>query len=390
MWALALLLVDSYLLACRRDHPQHGGADPRLLRGHGHAGSGVGPVGTAQTSAGFTGDVGGFVYQYSVPGAFIGARAMVDLVHELIQVIGYYKIGRSKDYLDVGNLYDIFRIVVPLIFFIQPDNRHMRIGVILIYWLRMYEINFSEYVANEVLPITRLVKGLVPATTVTFIGFLALTHAMYCLYPAPISEMHAVIRSSFTMLITGELPSGSMDDLLSASICYCSVLVFTVFFLNIFIGVIGNNYNEQREKMPEVFQSVRAGICLTFLLRAKIIPTWLCSQKCAGMLVVIMAAILAFIQVSCLVLEEGKDAGSLMRRIVLSHVPVFHFLNNYRSVFFFVCQSIMLLAAYQDPNTTWGMRWPGTVTKDHFLWVATVSERDFEREDKDDEGEDDY
>jgi len=287
---------------------------------------------------------------------FVAARAVVDVLHEFAQLAGYVKIGRTANYFtDWGNVYDIFRCLVPALLFFDRYNRVVRVLVILIYWMRILELNFSESLSRELLPIIRLARGLGPASIVAFIGFCGLTHAFYALgeLDGDFNKSTSVILESFSMLITGSIPDGTHCDTLRMFLTYTSILMFTVFFLNIFIGVIGENYSIQKGLSPLVFQNVRSGCCCAFLLRASCIPAFLCQPCVAGAASAFAGAVALGIQV----------ANYMGTRI------------GYAAVSFALCQTVMVLAAYQNPSAPWGRSQSNSAEQEpHYLWYAEAIE----------------
>jgi len=294
----------------------------------------------------------------SVSIAFIGARAVVDLLHELCQVMGYFRVGREQDYLNMGNFYDCLRCILPILMFIYDASRSLRTAVILICWMRLLEINFFERIAREALPIKRLAGGLVPALIITLLGFMGLTNAMYSLDPdAGGQTWSGNIKKNFAMLIIGDLPELEGADELTQLICYSSVLIFTIFFLNIFIGIIGENYTLQKERSHEIFQEARTEACLAYLLRAKAVPSCLCSTRCAVGLAVVGAISAIVVQATSLSMEDVAEPLCVANGWALFGG-------------FFVSQAMILLAAYQDPSAPWS----ACRKKDHYLWIAVADE----------------
>jgi len=282
---------------------------------------------------------------------FVSARAVVDLLHELAQLLGYVKIGQPGLYLGWGNAYDVLRCVLPAMLFFDSNAGCLRVLVILIYWFRLVEVNFSESMSRELLPIVRLVRGLGPALVVAFVGFCALTHAFFELGSLEGGLNATPFLDCFDMLITGAIPKTDADNPLSSLrllLTYASVLAFTVFFLNIFISVIGENYSTQKMMSPLVFQGVRSSICCTYLLRASVIPGWLCSVPCAVGLFILAVVAMLLLQVSIVIPDINVPCTPLL--IVL-------------------CQLMMMTAVYQDPDMPWSCHKSGRAPReDYYLW----------------------
>lgn len=297
-------------------------------------------------------------FRTDIAGDFIASRALVDLFHELAQIAGYAKIGRTKDYFNMGNAFDLVRCILPMALFWFPNNKIIRVLVVLIYWLRILEVNFSESMARELLPIVGLAGRLVPASFVAFIGFCALTHSFFVLGRVDAigssDTPEDVIMSSFAMLITGAIPEMPADDYLRRSLTYASVLVFTVFFLNIFIGVIGENYSNQKVLSPLTFQKVRSGICCAYLLRASVLPTRLCNTPAS-----LVYAFLAILLATGIHVSQGRS------RIFGDTIP---------AAVFCACQLTMLVAAYQNTTVPICSNIAGGQRHPHYLWFATAVE----------------
>uniref|UniRef100_A0A7S2QGS3 Uncharacterized protein n=1 Tax=Zooxanthella nutricula TaxID=1333877 RepID=A0A7S2QGS3_9DINO len=281
---------------------------------------------------------------------FIAARALVDTAHEAAQFYGLFKLNRGRAYLNAGNVLDVFRCIVPAVMFYNPELKLVRIMVILMYWVRLLEVSFSESLARELLPIQRLAHGLGPALIVAFIGFCALTHAYCALAEVPFNN--AFLQQSFSMLITADVTGGDIvtdPTLLQRIFTPLAVCAFSIFFLNIFIGVIGENYSIQKQVSHLVFLQVRAGLCNTYMLRSTVIPGWL-FPKAAG-----PAAVVAGISMAVL------QAWVMLTDADLKSPPVV----------FACCQATMLLCCYQNAHEPWA-RYDeqGRPPPPHYIWYA--------------------
>eukprot|EP00929_Paragymnodinium_shiwhaense_P029676 TRINITY_DN16958_c0_g1_i1.p1 TRINITY_DN16958_c0_g1~~TRINITY_DN16958_c0_g1_i1.p1 ORF type:complete len:912 (-),score=194.04 TRINITY_DN16958_c0_g1_i1:135-2870(-) len=350
-WGLALLILDSSLCHILDEED---GDDRRLqldrvmLKGHHHHGD-------------YEVNEAVLPCKLDVPlsGYFVCARGIVDLLHEIAQCLGAMKIGRGQDYLNAGNLFDMVRCAIPMMYLLI----YLRLGgwdvnlnviVILLYWQRLLECNFSERLSQEILPIVRLARGLVPATAVAIVGFLAFAHGRFVLEPPGTRWWPDNMHKSFEMLITAALPSASSSDA-NLMFSYVAVLAFAVFFLNIFIGVIGENYIQEKGDVRRTFQEVRGGICLTFLLRARVIPCGLMSEAVGYGLIA-----------SAFVVAMSCQVASRYLHLQLSHIAHLGVLV--------LCQGLVLLGAYQTlKRPTDGLP---SDEKQNFLWLALPIENE--------------
>merc|ERR1712107_498981 len=149
----------------------------------------------------------------STSAVWVIARGIVDLMHEFVQFAGYCKIHRPWDYVDFGNAYDLLRALLPLSWFFVPENRLVHLVVVLGYWVRVLEVNFSETVSKELLPILGLARKLIPATFVAAVGFGAFTHAYFVLGALdPFVDNRDVVWHSFQALFPGNIDASLTKD----------------------------------------------------------------------------------------------------------------------------------------------------------------------------------
>lgn len=266
--------------------------------------------------------------------AFIVARSCVDIFLEAAQAIGFFRMGRGCDYFDAENAFDLLRSGVPILLLKVDSNRYSwgLILVVFLTWGRLLGVFTSaERIARVLLPITRLVWDLIPALVVTCIGFLAFAHAF-----TAVSESEPVwpdiIYKTFSLLFSASLPSDPSENFLELVLSYLSVVCFAVFFLNVFIGVINESYMVEREQSQRTFMRQRAGDCLAYLIRIRVLPCMLISKRCAAILSMLAA---------CLAL-------SLQVFMMVSRTPPSFLLSTCSFGFL---QLVMTLAAYQRPDS---------------------------------------
>merc|ERR1739841_153432 len=121
------------------------------------------------------------------------------------------------------------------------------------------------------------------------------------------------------------------EDNVKLILTYMSILLFTVFFLNIFIGVIGQNYSCQEAVSHLSFQRDRAEICRNFIFRACLMPTNLCGPW----------------QALCIVIVSF---GCLIAVVLLS---VNEQTNIDCTLVFALFQALILCASYQNRDVPW-------------------------------------
>merc|ERR1712137_952272 len=220
---------------------------------------------------------------------------------ELAQFFGLVKIGRGYDYLK-ENIGDLIKVSLPLILFYEQYTV-IYVCVIVVYWLRLSDIMFSEYIQAEILPITLSANALGPACAVALIAFFAFSHVFYVLEDRDanpnMSYWPDTFFVAFGTLITSSMPSNTTGvPSLILAMYYIAIVSFSVFFLNIFIGVICEAYTAAKGKAAANFQNSRASCCLTFLLRARFIPCSLMSRPVALILILLSMACCLGVQVA--------------------------------------------------------------------------------------------
>jgi hypothetical protein len=343
VWGLVLMITESWI----NMSAEQSGHDvqARLLHSHHHKRPPpVNPVNPV-TKYGFM-DVGPITLD------FILARAVVDFNLELAQFLGLVKIGRGWDYWR-ENVPDLIKVSLPLVLFYEQYTL-IYICAIVVYWSRLCDAMFSEYIQAEILPITLSANALGPACAVAFIAFSAFSHVFYVIedreaHPGA-SYWPDTFFQTFGTLITASMPANVYEiPTLLLAMYYSAILSFSVFFLNIFIGVICEAYADAKGKSAANFQNSRANCCLTFLLQARFIPCSLMSRPVAWFMVFLSMICMLSMQIVGLTSKEEEDRNRLYQLVIF--ILLFH---------------LMFLGSFQIPNC----RFVGGKKEPHFIWVA--------------------
>lgn len=349
-WGLGLLIAEEVLMY-DPGLAEVGSSLPRMGKGrrlflHGHPNVG-GPTGVRGSNNFFTGFLGGVMNEGEDPSvdawiaiSWIGAKGLIDLWQEWLQFRGFCKIGRASDYFALDNLLDMVCSSFPMFLFFNPDNTMILICAVFLYWCRLLDcFTSAEFIGLEILPIRKMALGLLPALAVTLVAFCAFTHAFYLVNGGPkVENMMDIVFETFATLITAALPPDISSDFSSANqvkliLCIVSVSFFTVFILNIFIGVMGELYVKEKQRSEHTFRMYRAGSCYQYLLRSRVLPCTMMSHT-QGFAMMGGAGLLAL------------------------SVQIYGFLNHQRtlpgaSLIFFICQALILVGAYQSPDAPW-------------------------------------
>ena len=67
--------------------------------------------------------------------------------------------------------------------------------------------------------------------------------------------------------MTAGMPDEPAGDMLEVALLYMAVTFFSVFILNIFIGVLGEQYALQKQHCVLIFRRRRAELCLRYMQR---------------------------------------------------------------------------------------------------------------------------
>lgn len=360
LWGLALLIAEEVVLGLRKDDGEY-----HMHSSQTRTGKGRRLHSSGDRSGGFNVSswLGNGVLDHMqqdrddswVAISWIGARGLIDLWQEYIQFKGFWNIGRPSDYLAIDNLADTITSCLPMFLFFNPKNMPVLIFAVIMYWIRLLHCftTTAEYIGLELLPIIRLAAGLGPATGVTLIAFGAFMHSFYLVDGHNHHLWPDIILESFTTLITGAIPEvdteGPQSDNLRLVLILVAVLFFSVFILNIFIGVMGELYLKEKTRASLTFWQLQANSCFQYLLRCRVLPCRLMSQM-HGLLLMIMASVVAVVvQVVCMY-------DHTYRGITVS-------------IIFGVCQASILIGAYQDPDRSW-VKYAHAPDEDAYIWYC--------------------
>lgn len=119
-------------------------------------------------------------------------------------------------------------------------------------------------------------------------------------------------------MITASLPENvagvPVDQLW---LCYLAVLMFSIFFLNIFIGVIGELYQVEKMRSELTFQELRCQSVLSFQLRALILPCALCDATVAQGIALASFCVIAGTQMLLVRLLEDDFPSKILYRMAI-------------------------------------------------------------------------
>ncbi|CAK9072258.1 unnamed protein product [Durusdinium trenchii] len=291
---------------------------------------------TSVFTSSWTLDIAGKELQHerAVVADWIIAKGFVDLILEILQFAGCLFISQKGCYWNFGNFWDLFRSLLPIFLLWFYDSRLLQVLVVLTYWARLLEgATLTEKIGHALLPLQHLLRGLVPAILFTLLGFLALTHALYAVHDQDLDGEHQrlwpnSVWGTFTKLIANELDDTPLKDNMEQVLLLFGVLFFSVFMMNVFIGVINDQYSQEKKTVRLAFQSLRAQSCLTHLLRMRVVPCDLLSARAA-----------ATMSVFCVIACVAVQVAALAADVQLPH--------SWQFMAFFLLQLLTFMASFQ-------------------------------------------
>mmetsp|Transcript_36206 Transcript_36206/g.84903 ORF Transcript_36206/g.84903 Transcript_36206/m.84903 type:complete len:906 (+) Transcript_36206:36-2753(+) len=233
---------------------------------------------------------------------FIVAKAVLQLGHEALTFLAFLRMGRAMKFFTVWEMARIIRECISCLLLVDTAlYRTARAVVIIVYWgLAARLTYFSESVAKAMLPIMKIVDGLLPSMIFVLIAFCAVAHAFMTFKSGETTARRCLIQV-FDTLFTGDIFTGGVLSthvegeatelrFMEILLCCGSVMVFSGFFLNLFTGVMCLLYSTARENAMVTHRTSLARNCLHHLLRAERLRGCHIPKLLAGVLIAVGAA----------------------------------------------------------------------------------------------------
>jgi len=204
-----------------------------------------------------------------------------------------------------------------------------------------------ESIGKALLPLVDVVGGLLPSVALTVFVFCCYVHMrLYML--GGLLPWGDIMKDSFSTLFTGGLESTGFK--LDLMLTYGGVTIFTLFMLNIFIGVISEVYQDKEQIVDQRYQQLLSESCLSYLLRFRLIPTHHVSYTLAVVSVVISFVVMLVVQTVSLVQRQRVQ---------------------YSCAVFLVCMVVLDLMSYCWSRPPWVKVSGEFANSDYnYLWVA--------------------
>ncbi|CAE8617446.1 unnamed protein product [Polarella glacialis] len=329
-WGLALLILEEMFL---RSYPnsEEVFAERSLLAHGGHGGHASGDV--SDIMSGLQ-EKPRSQQDIWIALCWVAAKAIVDLFLELVRFVGLASIGRHRDYFAIENLIDVLGSCIPMYLVWDHSCLPVMVITVFLYWRRVLDFFIAaEYIARKLLPIKRLIFGILPALSVAGIAFAAFCHAFFVADGGEHDIWPGVLWETFSILITSSLPEFDADsgDQLKLILALVAVLFFSVFILNIFIGVMSEVYMDETSKCQLTYRRERACACLNYLLRSRVMACGVFSKATSYIVVAVAASVAVGIQFF------------FFRNHLL--------MNKGVGLVFMLCQGLIVFCAYQDPES---------------------------------------
>mmetsp|Transcript_158441 Transcript_158441/g.508251 ORF Transcript_158441/g.508251 Transcript_158441/m.508251 type:complete len:325 (+) Transcript_158441:74-1048(+) len=230
----------------------------------------------------------------------------------------------------------------------KDANMAVRLFAIMRNWLWFIKANLLfESIGKALLPLVDVVGGLLPSVALTVFVFCCYVHMrLYML--GDLLPWGDIMKDSFSTLFTGGLESSPFK--LDLMLTYGGVTIFTLFMLNIFIGVISEVYQDKEKIADQRYQQLLSEKCLSYLLRFRLMPTHHISYALAIVSVVISFVVILVIQTVSLVQRQRVQNSCAV---------------------FLVCMVVLDLVSYCWSRPPW-VKVSGQFTNSdyNYLWVA--------------------
>jgi hypothetical protein len=253
---------------------------------------------------------------------------------------------------------------------------------------------WAETIALEVIPIVLSFRSILPLLIWTIVMWVAIADLLYILQGPNGKNALVMLSDTFYFLFVGDTeiinpyhdsPVTDPDHMSDFPILVSPIMIFllifiiifTVWILNIFIGVIGDAFNLEKDQVQQTFQQERCTGVLRYLLRATIIPSklrFLPKSGTKGMYILRWSMVIIMLT---LLISTWFVPGILGTYPMLIRVPVY-----------FVMVFLLNVLPFQWEAVPWA-------TGDHpaglsYLWVvkqADLSELEKEEDEEEEEEE---
>jgi len=354
IWGLLLLMYEQYLLIAHHWENEEGSTAQETARLLKAAGGGNG----GKLSDGIFG-----LGHYSMPGEFLIAtefmiaRGVFMVWREVMQMVGSFCVSNSSTRDRFHPSMEMLKAAILLMLYFDfhswPSmHLAMRVGAIAIHWGSLLNLqDCSEFMASALLPLINLFYGLVPCLALTLIGICCCMHVrlhMMIAYQTPFR----IMVDSFLTLFTSTMPEADVFNAVDTSVNLICIVTFTLFFLNIFIGVIGELYQSEQASVHLRYRQLLCQRCLKYMLRYRSMPKRFMSRHIAAVLAVVAVIIPLVVQMKSLV--DGV------------RVP-------YALSIFSVCMVLLDFASFSRQHHPWVEASSELQNQTgHHLWIAQV------------------
>ena len=227
---------------------------------------------------------------YPVVRDFVGARAINDLFLECVEFYGYSLNRYSRFGLYYWRLTQIFQLGAPMICVVfmvvdsipdifQVEYKLYKFLLSIIIFQHWYRVSYCfrnlQKLAFQILPITLCLERTMPALFLSVVIFLGLLQSLWVYAEAEQDPEQGHFYDTFGFLVTQDY----YEDMGSGTGAFgrdpmrlLALTLFSVIVLNIFIGVITEAYEIEKETVKQRLWSMRANGCASYFARKR---TWL-------------------------------------------------------------------------------------------------------------------
>jgi quinol monooxygenase YgiN/uncharacterized membrane protein YhaH (DUF805 family) len=234
-------------------------------------------------------------------------------------------------YFRGGNFLDLWSslLLVSLVFLPAGSYQQnaCKAFAMLWYWWRVLGISSRSLhqVGISLYPILMAMYSVIPPLIVTFVIFCGLWQAIDLLIFEVDESPESTNRTKHTFIKifyfswVGDLEgldTYTLQDPLLQGCMLLTTLLFSVYILNIFIGIISDAYNKETSTVLQTLNKMRARAILAFLLRASVLPSTNCSKIAAPLQSLALGG-LVFVQAASVFGTSVTETQSMLLQTLL-------------------------------------------------------------------------
>jgi hypothetical protein len=221
---------------------------------------------------------------------FIGCRAVIDLLLELLECVGFWRNEYGEfglSYFTVRNFFELCSPMICVAFMLidiadKDSYREQTYGwsrqtllslVIFQHWYRLSQMyRCFQGFAHGILPVSLSLEYTIPAVFLTSVIFTGLVQSLWVFVEKDRGgenfSFYSHVYQSFGLLLTQDYPE-SQGLAKGDFMMLLALAFFTLIVMNFFIGVISEAYEAEKKQVELRLWSERAKGCASYFARAR-------------------------------------------------------------------------------------------------------------------------